>query len=374
MIYLDNNASTQLEKKVFDSMLPWFFDNWANPSNGRHFLGRQAQRAIAESKKKILSCFGLLSHDVIFTSGATEANISILENLKNPIYSKSTVFCGPLEHNSISANFRHVDHSIRPLRANSLGVVDLDCVQSAKLRPNDWVILQWVNSETGAVNPIKNIGKYLKEIGCHFHVDATQTLGKILVTQEELFCSSLTLSAHKMYGPKGVGALILEKSLPYSPLIDGGLGRTAKRAGTENVAGIVGLGTAIDVMTESQVDIIAHQSRLLKSLELGFQHLPYTYTVITPKTSRASNTLLISWEGVEAKDILVELDKKNICASSGSACTSERTEISDTLRALAIPYNTAAGAVRFSIGKYNSAADIKEVIQNMEEILNRLTD
>ena len=371
MIYFDNNASTAVDPRVIEAMMPWFIENWANPSNGKYRLGRLAQRAIDQAGREVTEFFGLPAYKTLFTSSATESNLSVLLSLEQSRYKNSKVFCGPLEHNSLAANFRRASNDTNYFPPNEEGIIDVASVKKAKISENDCVFLQWVNSETGAVNPIKEISEYLRSIGCFFHVDATQAPGKIVIEPDAIpYCTSLTISAHKIYGPKGVSALIMQRSFPFLPLLNGGVGRTSNRAGTENVPGIVGLSTALNLIKSEQTQICKHQSSLIKSLQSKLTSLSYACKVISPEIERrATNTLMLSWPKYPSKGILQELDRRNICVSAGSACSSEKKSMSDTLERLNMDEAIGLGAIRFSVGKNNTHEEIDEVVDAMNQIL-----
>ena len=375
MIYLDNNASTAVDPKVIKAMMPWFIENWANPSNGKYRYGRTAQRAIDKAGRSVAEFFGLFNHKTLFTSSATESNLSVLMSFEQPWFGNNKMFCGPLEHNSLASNFCRTSHSVIYFPTNGQGIVDIAGVKKAKISKNDCVFLQWVNSETGAINPITEISKYLQSIGCFFHIDATQAPGKVVIHSHTVpYCTSLTISAHKIYGPKGVSALLMQRNFPFLPLLNGGAGRTSNRAGTENVPGIVALGSAINLIKSEQTQICRHQSELIQNLQSKLTSLNFDCKVISPPVpQRASNTLLISWPKYLSKDILLELDRRNICVSAGSACSSEKESMSDTLERLDIDEATGLGAVRFSVGKNNTQSEIDEVVCAMEQILDDAT-
>ena len=375
MIYLDHNASTQVDPTVVAAMLPWFSENYANPSNGKYHQGRVAQRAIDNVGEQVVEFFGFNDHITQFTSSATESNLSVLFSFQQSMFDTGQLVCGPLEHNSLSSQFCRESKKVSYFIPNADGVIDINSVRNVEISSQDFVFLQWVNSETGAVNSIGEISEYLEKIGCYYHVDATQALGKIIIENDSLkYCTSLTISAHKMYGPKGVSALILKRGFPFRPLLTGGSGRTYNRAGTENVPGIVGLGAALKLISDNQASICLHQTRLLIQLESGLRSLGYENTILSPlMDQRASNTLMMAWPNFLSKDILVQLDREDICVSAGSACSSEKSTMSDTLINLKVDEKIGMGAIRFSIGKDNTFDEMNLIIDIMDKVLLRIS-
>jgi len=373
MIYLDYNATTPAAKSVLKEVIPYFSEKYANPSS-LHTPGQDVRNAIDNSRKIIANYLGVNSSEIIFTSGATEANNYIIRGLSE-LYKKSHFITSNIEHPAVLKTFKYLEnigYDISYLKVGPSGIVNTEKFKELIKPKTKFVSIMTVNNEIGSIQPIKEIAKICKQKDIIFHTDAVQAIGKIPVNIKKWGIDALTLSGHKIYGPKGTGALYLRKGIRIPKLIHGGEHENNKRAGTENVAGIIGLGAAINFLKTNEKKIKNKILKLRNKLEDEIKNKIPQIIINGDRKNRVFNTLNVSFKYIEGESILLKLDKEKIAVSSGSACSSATLEPSHVLLALGLKHEDAHGSIRFSLGKDNSEKDIEKVIKVLPKIIKDL--
>lgn len=374
-IYFDHNATTPVSDEVFEAMLPYLKENWGNPSS-IHWAGRTPRKAVDEAREKVAALLGCQPLEVVFTSSGTEGDNHAI---KGVVFSKKAkgnhIITTKVEHPAVLTTCKHLEKNgfdVTWLGVDGQGMIDLDELKGA-IRPETTLItVMYANNETGTIFPIREIGEIAKEHGITFHTDAVQAAGKLPLDMKDLGVDLLTISGHKLYGPKGVGALFVRKGVKLVPLMHGGHHERNRRGGTENVAGIVGLGAAADLAIAEMDKEREHLTMLRDRLAAGLmEKIPHTYLNGHPE-SRLPNTANISFEFVEGESLLLNLDMKGIAASSGSACTSGSLEPSHVLIAMGLTHELSHGSVRFSLGRDNTVEDVDYLIEEMPPIVERM--
>jgi len=374
-IYMDHNATTPVHPAVLEAMLPYFTEFYGNASSV-HSFGREARNGIEEARERIANFTGAQPGEIIFTSGGTESdNFAIegaaFENVKKGKH----IITSLIEHPAVLNTCKHLEthgFEVSYLTVDKYGVVSLDELKDLIRDDTILITIMHANNEVGTIQPMKKIGMIAKEKGIILHTDAVQTTGKVPINVNELGIDLVSMSAHKIYGPKGVGALYMRKGTKVEPLIRGGHHERNRRGGTENVPGVVGFGKAIEI---ASADMEAESKRLwnlTEKMKNGlFEKLDYVYTNSHPK-NRLPNTMNISFDYVEGEAILLNLDMKGIAASTGSACSSGSLEPSHVLLALGICAATAQGTIRFSLGRANNEEDVDYLVDELPSIITRL--
>lgn len=359
MIYFDHNATTPIDERVVEAMLPFLQTFYGNPSS-LYRMGRLARSAIETSREQVAALVETDPARVIFTSGGTEANNLVV----NSIAPSASVAVSAIEHPSLiepifsrQASFRRV--SLIEVDAN--GRVTLEAIDRLSLQRGDFVSVMLANNETGVIQDIAALADKLRERQVLFHTDAVQAVGKIPVSFERLGVGLLSISGHKIYGPKGIGALVTAREIEPKPLLLGGGQERGLRAGTENVAAIVGFGKAAELAKSELAERQQRLSLLRDKLERALADIEGV-TIFSQKAERLPNTVQISLDGVDGEMLLMQMDRHNIAVSSGSACASGAGEPSPVLTAMGIDRATAKGAIRISLGKDNNERDIAEFI------------
>lgn len=380
-VYLDNAATTSLDPRVLDAMLPYFTEHFGNASS-IHNLGRQAAVAVDESREKIAHYLGAKPSEIVFTSGGTESNNSII---------KGVIAAGDNKHIVTSRVEHHaVLHPIQYGRNNGVKASYLDCKPAGSVTPEQveeaitgetaLVSLIHVNNEIGAINPISEISKICRDKNIQFHSDTVQSIGKIPVTVDDLGVDFLNMSGHKIYGPKGAGALYVRGGSKWKPWMEGGSQERRRRGGTLNVPGIVGLGKALELavqeMEQNQMHIKELQKHLVSGLKERFPELvafngdPQTgiYNIVNFSFPLGEDRAL------DGEMLLLNLDIEGICCSNGSACTSGAVEASHVLLALGMVTPTAKSSLRFSLGKNNTREEIDYTLDKLDTIVHRMLE
>ena len=374
-IYLDNNATTRIDDDVLAAMLPYLSIYYGNPSS-MHTFGGQVGRTVRQARSQVASLLGAEDSEIIFTSCGTEGdNAAILAALKAQP-NKKHIITTEVEHPAILNLCRRLekgDYTVTYLSVNDKGQLDLDELEASLTGSTAVVSVMYANNETGVIFPIEQIGQIVKEYGALFHVDAVQAVGKIPLNMKTSTIDMLTLSGHKIHAPKGIGALYVRKGVRFRPLLIGGHQERGRRGGTENVAGIVALGEAAKLAGQHLAGV-AWEKQLRDKLEQGIlSNIPNTVINGDP-VNRLPNTTNIGFKYIEGEAILLSLDQYDICASSGSACTSGSLEPSHVLRALGLPYSVLHGSIRFSLSRYTTEAEIDRVLEVLPGIINRLRE
>lgn len=375
VVYLDNNATTAVAPEVFEAMRPFLTEFYGNPSSIHHFGGQVAAH-IETAREKLASLLGAQPSEVIFTSCGTESDSSAIYSALSLCNQRRKVVISKVEHPAILALGKELEHrgyTVVQIPVDSKGRLDMECAEEMIDTDTAVVSIMWANNETGNIYPVAQLAEMAHKQGALFHTDAVQAVGKVPINLAELPIDMLSLSGHKLHAPKGVGALYVKRGVRFRPFIVGGHQERGRRAGTENVASIVGLGKAAEL---AQQDITIENTKvkaLRDKLETELLKLPATRLNGDPE-HRLPNTSNISFEYIEGESILMLLDMFNICASSGSACTTGSLEPSHVLRAMGVPYTAAHGAIRFSFSRYNTEEEVDFVLEKLPPVIARLRE
>ena len=374
-IYLDHAATTPTRPEVVKAMLPYFTDAFGNPSS-IYSYGQEARGAVEEARTKVAELIGARSEEIIFTSGGTEADNFALKGVAYANEHKGNhIITTSIEHHAVLEVCKFLERrgfKITYLPVDKYGLVDPDDVKRVITDKTILISVMHANNEVGTIEPVEEIGKIAREAGVYFHTDAVQTEGHIPVNVDELKVDLLAISAHKFYGPKGVGALYVRKGTRLVSLLHGGEQEKRRRAGTENVPAIVGLGKAVELAGQEmgkEAERLAYlRDKLIKGLGEKIDHIRLN----GHPTRRLPNNVNVSVDFVEGESMLLSLDLEGICASTGSACSSASLEPSHVLLALGLPPEQAHGSLRFTLGRENTEADVERVLEVLPGIVARL--
>jgi len=374
-IYMDHNATTPVHPEVFEEMLPFLKDEWGNPSS-IHWAARAPRKAIDDAREKVCAFLNCSPVEVIFTSCGSESDNLAIKGVALAKKSKGNhIITTRVEHPAVLNTCKYLEKEgfdVTYLDVDSEGLLSLDRLREAITPKTILITIMYVNNETGVIFPIGDIGKIAKERDITFHTDAVQAAGKLPLDVKSLNCDLLSISGHKLYAPKGVGALYAKRGVRLVPLIHGGHHERNRRGGTENVAGIAGLGRAVEVAARDMEKENERLKKLRDRLHKGLvERVPHVKLNGHPE-KRVANTLNISFEFVEGESLLLNLDMLGVAASSGSACTSGSLEPSHVLLALGLTPEVSHGSVRFSIGKSNTEEDIDYILEKMPPIVERM--
>lgn len=375
MIYLDHNATTPLDERVSEAMEPYLTAFYGNPSS-LYRLGRISRDAIETAREQVAALVNAHSSQIIFTSGGTEANNQALQGLAK-LSSAGTMAASATAHPSVLEALKAIQRGgwkLHLLPVDSDGLIAgqaLEEVLLASISDLRFVSLLWANNETGVVQDIAALSDKLRERAIWVHCDAVQAAGKIPVDFARCGAHLLSLSGHKIYGPKGVGALVFDKSLGLEALIHGGGQEKGLRGGTENVPAIVGFGMAAELARQELEQRRQHVLKLRRRLEAGLKQLPGVM-LFAERAERLPNTAQFGMEGLDGSWLVMELDRRGIAVSSGSACSSGGTEPSHGLLAMGIAESLARSAIRVSFGLSNTEADVEQFLAALQPLLNRL--
>jgi len=374
-IYLDHAATTPTRPEVVKAMLPYFTDAFGNASS-IYSYGREARGAVEEARTKVAELIGARDEEIIFTSGGTEADNYALEGVAYANERKGNhIITTSIEHHAVMEVCKFLGKrgfKITYLPVDEYGLVDPDDVKRAITDKTILVSVMHANNQVGTIEPVKEIGKIAREAGVCFHTDAVQTLGHIPVNVDKLKVDLLAISAHKLYGPKGIGVLYVRKGTKLVSLMHGGEQEKRRRAGTENVPAIVGLGKAVELAGQEmgkEAERLAYlRDKLIKGLEEKIDHIRLN----GHPTRRLPNNVNVSVDFVEGESMILNLDLEGICASTGSACSSAILEPSHVLLALGLPAEQAHGSLRFTLGRENTEADVERVLEVLPGIAAKL--
>lgn len=374
-IYLDHNATTPVRTEVFEAMKPFLTEKWGNPSS-IHWAGRMARGYVDEAREKVAFLLGADPAEIIFTSCGSESNnLAIKGTVAYHEKKGNHIITTKVEHPAVLETCRYLEKKgckVTYLSVDRQGMIDLDEYRNAFRNDTVLVTVMMANNETGTVFPIKEMSAIAKERGVIFHTDAVQAAGKLPLDVNELGVDMLTISGHKIYAPKGIGVLYVRKGVRLDNLIHGGHQEKGRRAGTENVAGIVAIGTAAELAKKELPEVATRVKRLRDKLENGLRERISDVQVNGHPEKRVPTTLNMSFFYIEGESILLHLDMEGIAASSGSACTSGSLEPSHVLLAMNIPPENAHGSVRFSLGKDTTEEEIDYVLEVLPPIVERL--
>ena len=374
-IYLDYAATTPTHPEVVKAMLPYFTDAFGNPSS-IYSYGQEAKGAIEEARVKVADLIGARDEEIIFTSGGTEADNFALKGVAYANEPKGNhVITSSIEHHAVIETCKFLERRgfrITYLPVDEYGLVDPSDVKKAITNKTILISVMQANNEMGTVEPIAEIGRIAQEAGIYFHTDAVQTAGHIPVDVNELGVDLLSMSAHKLYGPRGVGALYIRKGTKLIPFMHGGEQERRRRASTENVPGIVGFGKAVELaqqeMSQEAKRLAYLRDQLIKGLLERIDHARLNGHPIM----RLPNNVNISVDYVEGESMLLNLDLEGICASTGSACSSSSLEPSHVLLAMGLSHEQAHGSLRFTLGKWTTEEEIEQVLDTLPRIVAKL--
>jgi len=373
-IYLDNNATTKVADEVMEAMLPYFTQLYGNPSSMHTFGGQVGQR-IRDAREQVAALLGSSPEEIVFTSCGTESDNSAIRSALLTRPDKKHIVTSRVEHPAVHALCSHLStqgYKITELPVDKNGILDLENLEKSLTPDTAIVSLMWGNNETGVIFPVEEAARMAHEKGILFHTDAVQTTGKIPINVKNNVIDMLSISGHKLHAPKGIGVLYVRRGTKFSPFLIGGHQEKGRRGGTENAAGIVGLGKACELAAKNMDRENTNVKRLRDKLEQELLKKITHSRVNGDIINRLPNTTNISFEYVEGEAILLLMNELGICASSGSACTSGSLQPSHVLRAMGVPFTMAHGSIRFSLSVYNTEEEVDFVIEKMPAIIERL--
>lgn len=377
MIYLDNAATTKTAKEVVDAMIPYFTEFYGNPSSVYSFATKSRQ-GITDAREVIAKHLSVASSDIYFTGSGTEANNWAIKATCDAMMQKGKhIISTKIEHHAILHTLEYMEKKgfeVTYLNVDEYGLISLEELKAAIKEDTILISIMFANNEIGTIQPIKEIGEIAKQHGILFHTDAVQAFGQIPIDVNDCHIDMLSASAHKLNGPKGIGFLYIKKGVKIRSFIHGGSQERARRAGTENVPSIVGFSVACErafrLMEEKTKKELELRDYLIKRI---LEEVPYAKLNGHP-IKRLPNNVNISFEFVEGESVLIMLDMKGICASSGSACTSGSLDPSHVLLAIGLPHEKAHGSLRLSVCEENTMEEMEEVVQSVKAIIQRLRD
>lgn len=374
-IYVDNAATTAVSKNVIDAMIPYYNEKYGNPSS-LYSIGRESKKAIEVARETVSECINALPSEIFFTSGGSESDNWAIKGVayEQALNGKKHIITTTFEHHAVL-------HTVEALKKDGFEITYLDVHENGLIRPEELekalrddtalVTIMYANNEIGTIQPIAEIGKICRNHGVIFHTDAVQAIGNVLIDVKEQNIDLLSLTAHKFHGPKGVGALYIKKGIKIKNLIEGGAQERGRRAGTENVPGIVGLSTALKFACS---DIEKRAKRISKLRDklidnaLKIEHSRLNGDL----NNRLPGNVNMCFEGIEGESLLLMLDMHGICASSGSACTSGSLDPSHVLLAIGLPHEIAHGSLRISLSDDNTEEEVDYIIEVLPKIIDRL--
>jgi cysteine desulfurase len=366
-VYLDNNATTALDEEVLEAMLPYMGQVTGNPSSVHRF-GRLQKEAIEQARELVAQLAGARAEQVVFTSGGTESNNLLLNGFSQHGDNQGSIALSAIEHMSLLEPAQNLPVKVDFLPVDEEGLVIRSVVEETITAQSSLLSVMTANNETGVIQDLAPLIALAKGSNCYFHTDASQAAGKMKLNFVESGVHAMTLSAHKLYGPVGVGALVVDKHLPIAKLQFGGSQEKNLRAGTENVPAIVGFGKAAELALTNLQERSTVLRSLRDALEVGLNKFD-AVTIFAEKADRLPNTVQFGVDGFDGETLLMQLDRKAIAVSSGSACTSGKAEPSHVLKAMNVPATLANSAIRVSIGKNNTLSDIDVLLTALNDII-----
>jgi cysteine desulfurase len=377
VIYMDNNATTRIAPEVVDAMMPFLTDCYGNPSS-MHTFGGQIGKAVEEARTKIADLIGADPSEIVFTSCGTESDSTAIISALQTYPEQRHIVTTRVEHPAVKSLCENLTqltghkHRTTRLMVDSDGMLDMSSYKESLSDDTAIVSVMWANNETGVIFPVEEMAAMAKEHDILFHTDAVQAVGKVPINMKKNQIDFLSISGHKLHAPKGVGVLYVRKGTPFVPFLNGGHQEHGRRGGTENVASIIGFGRACELAAETMGEENSRVKALRDKLEQGLlSSIPKSMLNGHP-TKRLPNTTNISFEFVEGEAILLHMNQYNICASSGSACTSGSLEPSHVMRAMGVPFTAAHGSIRFSLSVYNTEKEVNFVLEKMPAIIANL--
>ena len=373
-IYLDYAATTPTHPDVVEAMLPYFHDYFGNPSS-IYSYGQEAKGAIEKAREQVATLINARDEEIVFTSGGTEADNFAIEGVAFSDPERRHIITSTIEHHAVIETCKFLESrgfEVTYLPVDSDGLVDPDDARKAITGKTCLISIMHANNEIGTIQPIVELAAIAREAGVYFHTDAVQTTGQLPIDVSDLGVDLLSISAHKLYGPKGIGALYIRKGTKLVPFMHGGGQERNRRGSTENVPGIVGFGKATEIALKSMGSEIERQTGLRDRLIKGIPEQINGVRLNGHPTMRLPNNINVSIDYVEGESMLLNLDLENICASTGSACSSSSLEASHVLLALGLGHEQAHSSLRFTMGKWTTEEDIDRVMEVLPGIVNRL--
>ena len=375
-VYLDHNATTPVHPAVVEAMTKVLREDFGNPSSVHHF-GQRAKSAMDQARSSVASLIGAEPSEVVFTSGGTESDNFAIRGSAEALDAtrRRHLIATTIEHEAVLNTLKALARRGRPttlLRVDGTGIVAPDALKEALTDDTALISVMHANNEIGTIQPILELARIAHDRGALFHTDAVQTAGKVSVDVKALDVDLLSISAHKFYGPKGVGALWIRRGLRLLPVLTGGKHERSRRAGTENVAGIVGMGVAASLAAAKIDEEANRMSALRDRLEEGVLRAVPGTTVNGARSPRVPNTTNISFDRIEAESLLIALDLEGVAVSTGSACSSGTLEPSHVLKAMGFPPHRTQNSIRFSLGAANTEADVDRVVAILPGIVDKL--
>lgn len=375
-VYTDNNATTMVAPEVREAMLPFFTDLYGNPSS-MHLFGGQVKKFVEQAREKVAGLLHADSSEVVFTSCGTESDNAAIRGVLAANPDRRHIITSRVEHPAVKNVFQYLGkngYRVSEISVDRLGRIDLDELREKLDSDTALVSIMWANNETGVIFPIRQIAELVKSAGAVFHTDAVQAAGKVEIDLQQTPVDLLSISGHKLHAPKGIGVLYIRKGTHFVPFVMGGHQESGRRAGTENVPYIVGMGRACELARENMNEEQTRVKKLRDRLETELTQKAIDASVNGDIENRLPNTSNISFKYIEGESILILLSEVGIAASSGSACTSGSLEPSHVLRAMGIPFTRVHGSVRFSLSRYNTEEDITCIVEHMLRIERRLRE
>ena len=373
-VYLDNSATTRMDSSVLEEMIPFLSDNYGNASSV-YSIGRLSKKAIEDSREKVANILNCRPDEIYFTSGGSESDNKDIKGIARANKEKGKhIITSKIEHLAVLDTCKKLEEDgfeVTYLDVDKYGRINLDELKSSIRKDTILISIMYANNEVGTIQQISQIGKIAKENNIYFHTDAVQAIGSVKIDVQAQNIDSLSLSAHKFYGPKGIGVLYVKKDIKFEKFIDGGHQERNKRAGTENVANIVGLAKALEMAYDKLEEHTLKISQLRDYYENSVKESIPNIKINGDINDRLPGNSNISFIGVNGQDLLLNLDMMGICVSSGSACTSGSINASHVLMALGLDEDIARSSIRVSIGKYNTKEDIDYLVKNLIEIVDR---
>lgn len=374
-IYMDNAATTQVKKEVLEEMLPYFTEKYGNPSSV-YSLGSQSRRAVEDAREKVANAIGAEKREIFFTGGGSEADNWAVKGVAYGNLNKGNhIITTKVEHHALLHTCEYLEKrgfEVTYLDVDEYGLIDLEQLKKAITDKTILISVMFANNEIGTIQPIKEIGAIAKENKIFFHTDAVQAIGNIKIDVNDLNIDLLSMSAHKFYGPKGVGALFIRQGVKIDPLIAGGAQERNRRAGTENVPSIVGMGKAIELAYEN---LDEHNDRLIKMRDSLIEKIKSSIDHVRLNghpTKRLPGNVNMCFQFIEGESLLLSLDLEGIAGSSGSACTSGSLDPSHVLLAIGLPHEIAHGSLRLTLGDFNEEDELDYVVEKLVKIVARL--
>ena len=375
-VYADNNATTQVAPEVLELMLPFFKEQFGNPSS-MHYLAKPAEQAITTAREQVACLLNADPSEIVFTSCGTESNNAAIRGGLAALPHRKHIITTRVEHPAVRNVCQYLGkngYRVTELSVDKTGHLDLDELRETLDEDTALVSVMWANNETGVVFPVKEIADMVKSRGALLHCDAVQAAGKLPVDLRTVNIDLLSISGHKLHAPKGIGVLYIRRGTYFSPLLIGGHQEKGRRAGTENVPYIAGLGKACELALDHLQDEQTRVKSMRDRLEKELLEKALDASVNGDPVNRLPNTTSISFKYIEGEAILLMLSVEGIAASSGSACTSGSLEPSHVLRAMGVPFTRVHGSIRFSLSRYNSDEDITYIVEKMVPIARRLRE